>query len=494
MEARTQGIIQRTMKILGSPFKFKADRQKKPDSEESGLRTDQRRSQIGASLEISPNSINIPLPTSTNILPNRQIADGITGSSPALDALDQTREQNVSTSIFDIQEDERVETQIYDGPAQVINVNNGSKECLAILLTKKMVSEYIQVKEAARILEAVERDYKSIKLDRNISLAIIQDNTNLIKTANSEEERERYDEKIKQQEAIFNKEIERKAEIKREIFVRRGNLEYSQDIFQGIFRRAFEEANLLDQPSKSKDIPIEDQESEIAIPGRASEEANLLRQPTAARGTMAEDRGSEVASHRSGVSIESENILPSPEELFRRMTFEEADRRIERLQLVESIFERKEIDYERNLAEYLAAVEEGDPVCSRTTFDLLAVETSRNITTAFVEAEAEADSACARARALGKSNNDYDQESGFVDDSDDGYLMSDIAFATANVDRGFIEAWVDQVVNAESLLWRDSGEPDDWDAESVDVSDSVSCVDYTRNRKRIDRWRKVCNM
>jgi hypothetical protein len=97
----------------------------------------------------------------------------------------------------------------------------------------------------------------------------------------------------------------------------------------------------------------------------------------------------------------------------------------------------------------------------------------------------------------------YDQESYFVSRTSDGYLEACDLAAQAQLDTLYIQEWIKEVNSVatkegvsmeEGLLdlKRKIEGCDHWDAESVGMSDSVSVVDFTRNRRRIDRWRKKC--
>jgi hypothetical protein len=60
----------------------------------------------------------------------------------------------------------------------------------------------------------------------------------------------------------------------------------------------------------------------------------------------------------------------------------------------------------------------------------------------------------------------------------------------AHVDRGRIEKWMDE----ENDKQDQSPDCDNWDSESVDFGDSISVVAEGKGRKRIDRWRSMCEL
>jgi hypothetical protein len=143
--------------------------------------------------------------------------------------------------------------------------------------------------------------------------------------------------------------------------------------------------------------------------------------------------------------------------------------------------------YEDEYATYLACVEDGTVDISKTEFDGMMLLESRETTANLIKAEEDLEQARNHARELGLALYSYDQESGFADFKDDGngYTESIEAALVARVDRRWIQNWMNEN-ESES-----AGSPkcDDWDAKTVDISDSVSMIAEGRERIRIDRWR-----
>jgi hypothetical protein len=84
-----------------------------------------------------------------------------------------------------------------------------------------------------------------------------------------------------------------------------------------------------------------------------------------------------------------------------------------------------------------------------------------------------------------------------MDDEGLGYTISKEQELVASVPSPIVRRWLDKVpegVEVESPSFGDRGrsESDEWEAEEVGISDSVSLVAEGRERARIDRWRKAC--
>ena len=222
----------------------------------------------------------------------------------------------------------------------------------------------------------------------------------------------------------------------------------------------------------------------------------------------AEDEHPASSPHRArspeNPSHHSNSTVVSNDELFRRAACNKVEDLSKALERAEDKFDDREHAYNEHYDAWDQAMRDGN--CSRTLtdVDLEYVQEISKRAREFREAETEYEAAVVTARRLKVLPIQYDQESNFVSRADDGYRESADAELCANVDRQFVERWADEVAEmaevgpqaaaiGESELKDEVAlGADEWDARSVGLSDSVSVVDISRNRKRIDRWRKIC--
>jgi hypothetical protein len=146
--------------------------------------------------------------------------------------------------------------------------------------------------------------------------------------------------------------------------------------------------------------------------------------------------------------------------------------------------------YEAQLRTFQEWKAEGRIDSTKTDFDVSLLQQAQVATGALIQAEQELEAAREHARDLGVVSSDFGQESGFLDYADDGYRESMEADIAAHVDRGRIEKWMDE----ENGNQDQSPDCDSWDSESVDFGDSISVVAEGKGRKRIDRWRSMCEL
>jgi hypothetical protein len=146
--------------------------------------------------------------------------------------------------------------------------------------------------------------------------------------------------------------------------------------------------------------------------------------------------------------------------------------------------------YEAELRTFNEWKAEGRLDSTKTEFDVSLLQGAQIATGALIQAEQELEAAREHARELGVVSSEFDQESGFLDYADDGYRESMEADIAAHVDRGRIERWMDEEKDGEG----EATECDNWDSKSVDFGDSISVVAEGKERKRIDRWRSMCEL
>lgn len=161
-------------------------------------------------------------------------------------------------------------------------------------------------------------------------------------------------------------------------------------------------------------------------------------------------------------------------------------------------FDLQEERHDHEEDEFRARMEAGEDVGSPSEFDLQMLLDGRRLTRNLIEAEEELEEAKKKAMEEGVDLGDSEQSSGFADRASDGYRESREAEFAEEFDEEEILEWIGSVP-VEAPRMEEIGvlpaeveppELDDWDARSVDVSDSVSVVARGSERRRIDHWRK----
>jgi len=164
-------------------------------------------------------------------------------------------------------------------------------------------------------------------------------------------------------------------------------------------------------------------------------------------------------------------------------------------------FEEREVLRARELQENEAAAERGEPAtdATRDDFDVRWVLRYGELTRELINAEAAYADVKRAAFEAGVALPFEDSETvcNAMDDEGLGYTISKEQELVASAPSPIVRRWLDKVpegVEVGSPSFGDGARSDteEWEAEEVGISDSVSLVAEGRERARIDRWRKAC--
>ena len=393
-------------------------------------------------------------------LPQASHADQITtGSLP--DAYPGSRVSSVQTETIETQDN----PPYTDGPSQIILTSDGTKECLALLLTERIVADLNEINEATRRLEIITEKYDKVRREvkvTELNLAHLKAN---LQAQENEEERIQILQEIEDYEHTLLRDTQAKDSLEKEVRTEELNLRYLQARSQMTFHKLLTDAELVSPPEPDT---VANPEEQDGIPSRAN---------------------SIAPSHSTGSVI-------SLEQLNKQYVLETLEQKEKRVVDLQNAFDDRKGTYERELHEYSQWISEGRTKATRTDFDIDLLQNAGNVARLLDDAENEYESALAEARALDLLETTLDQESNFGDDVDDGYSLSFEAEMRAAPDHDLVDRWNDTVPETESTeqLEREEMDSDSWGAQSVAMSDSFSVLNHSRGRRRIDRWQAICNL
>ncbi|KAL8738458.1 MAG: hypothetical protein Q9190_008004 [Brigantiaea leucoxantha] len=360
-----------------------------------------------------------------------------------------------------------------NGPARVIMANDGSGDCLALLLTAEMVEKVNQIAIRSRRFEHLQNAHNKALIDE-----IHHENTLNYKKEELDEssEEKRSAElqlQIQEHEVGLTRARTRTYRLKTEVEILTMNLAYTRDQSQEILETALGEMDLLEPP----DLEL------VELLGDSQTKSNS-HQACNDELTATDNQSQSSSMDADSDEVHRKNVREDFEEK-RRVMLE-----------LEEAFDNRNKNLSEEKLEYRQRVREGTCHYTETEFDLLAVQDFQELTRCFRDAEEAFEASYREARKL-KVLNHQDalyQESGFSD-WQGGYPLSFENEMAASAPVGKIVRWLD------SLPLMDEAEAEDemeiereievWDGESAAVSGSWSCVDVSRNRRRIDVWRKI---
>lgn len=170
------------------------------------------------------------------------------------------------------------------------------------------------------------------------------------------------------------------------------------------------------------------------------------------------------------------------------------------LESAQADFDRREVDCARERQENIDADARGEQPrdASPEAFDQRWLIRVQELTANLMRAEEALAVAKAKAQEAGVEVCSYDQASGFVDDVQDGYRVSQEREIAAAAPVPKITNWLSRVpsalVSPSFPAPSEESAADDWEADEVGLSDSASVVAEGAERRRIDKWRKVCGL
>ncbi|KAL8697885.1 MAG: hypothetical protein Q9201_006871 [Fulgogasparrea decipioides] len=409
--------------------------------------------------------------------------DGVVEKASGVNPRDDDLRSNVDAASSDHSES----PEILHGPSQVFATDFLGKSHLAILVTTEMVDYLNEVAVENSKLERLKE--KLEKVDREVDFAThnVEYLESLIPDTEPQEMIDRLHKDIEYHQNNLKKYKARRDVLQPHVSDLKRNVDYLRALSQSSFRKVLTEGRLV----KS----IEEIEAE-GIPDKEDMDEEVDESPsTDGRPDLTPDEVVDFTYSDASSEV-------SIEELARRVAGEEVKQRHAELLQAQEEFDERNQAYAQQKARFQQMVDDGAAPMTQTEFDHCGIDATRALGQDLSIAEHAYEEALARRNKLGP--NDWDQESGFTEDYD-GYPLSWEGDGIAAAPRDFIYTWLEDIPEVEDIPdiedlaeggggefgQKDQEDVEDWDIRSARMSDAWSCRDWTRNRKRIDRWRAI---
>ena len=362
-----------------------------------------------------------------------------------------------------------------DGPSRIILANDGTKPCLALLLTPDLVATLNQIAHDTHDLERQSGTLERIDFELT-DLLSKADNVDV--AMRNPQYQDRAEEmqltleivQLKQQEAK-----ERRRQLYLELAPLETRLKSSRCYSQAIFEEALLEARLLD-PSEPVSAPLipdvdddDDDDDDDTLAGYYSSDA-----PSSAY------EGTESTPKQHKLREARMDVLSS----------------YDALRTQQARFDDRHAEYERKLAVFRHTKAECEDN-TRTQFDHRYIQHVRELTQGLMVAEEGYRSAKARAKVLEMF---VDKDDGFdAGGGEERRRRSEDLFAETDTEGGGrIEVWRRGVVVPErGIEGVGNGERVDvdvWEVRAVEIMDSVSVVDRDEYKDEIKEWKRHCEL
>ena len=381
------------------------------------------------------------------------------------------------------------EQHFTSGPGHIIYIDEGGKRCPAICFNKQLLNIFNQIAEFSR--EVLEGDKSTQKARLELELIKASNQSAALKEA-----------KLAVAEAIESQE-DIEARIPGLMEARRQHetlthenkwsklkLDNSRAVAQIIIEQILNHENLLNIPSSKPQEPATASDNHLRAEPAPVAEKSVDDTP------HSDDGGSGSSESAQSPTTATPDQQLTPRQLaLRDLRFAAQD-----LDYRKGDFAFLQEDYAQAIAATRSHRRERHPhrpaSTTQTDVDLQILRKTQQATRKLIEAEEAYERAEAHAEDLGLGDILADPHACYYGEVYNDFQPRDErSVADFSVNRARIEAWmagvpVSAVVGSTREGEGEFVEVDEWEAESVEVFESVSLVAYDMYRKKIDRWQE----
>ncbi|KAL9065934.1 MAG: hypothetical protein Q9161_007918 [Pseudevernia consocians] len=415
---------------------------------------------------------------------------------PNEEVFNQQQQSTTSPSKGPIEQRVNLQPQFTEGPARVVMTNDGSKDCMALLMTDTLVAKLRELYEDSHHLSGKQGPLDYARREARDFEASINQIKELIEETQDEEKIEELQEMMQQREPQMLKISKRRDELEKGAKQLERNVASSRAHIQWVLDTAMKEADLLEPHRPLTPVTINDFESEFedqeeihqnTYNGKASKDANH-------KAIESVTHGAEFPKQHSGVLANTDDD-PEESQLLHRVAWESYNETLATMHKVKALFDNRQQSYETDLADYQQGFRDGIYKISRSEFDRSKIRYGQKVTRALIDAEEDFEAAKEQAQAVGAIGSDYDDAANSYGCYEESWPESQLVSYIATKDWGSVHDWLaglPEPSNPEEIEQEsESPEVDDWYADEVDPADSISQIDFDDYRKDIDRWENI---
>lgn len=403
------------------------------------------------------------------------------GPQDTLPALARLNDRNISRH-----------SQFTDEPARFIVVNDGSKDCLALLVTETFVAKSRDLYEDSHHLLGKRGPLQQVRQDtRNVeaSLGLVRES---LEMAESQEQADELRKIAQKRDIELIDARQRKTEIEEGAEILESRVAASRAYTQWAIETAMEEVNLLEPHRPLTPFTAVDPESdESTIEAHNETQMEYTENDSGGQNAV---QDADVPTQQPVIPANNAAIpaeVPADEDSIRQAAWEDYNDKLATFHKVQAIFDDRQQAYETNLAKFQNGVRAGIYNMSRSEFDRNRFRHGQKITRALIEAEEAFDAAKAYAQAVDAAGSEYEQTNHFGHYEES---MPESQMTSHNASRDFsdIHTWITSIAETSDPNDFESVEMDDWDVKETDQTDSISQIDFDEYRKPIDQWQYEC--
>ena len=262
-----------------------------------------------------------------------------------------------------------------EGSSRVILTNDGTKACLALLLTDEMVSKINQISTLDRQVRALKGKFHDADCAASIAQMYLDESSDLINVT---------EEKMTKMEEKRDKTLKRKQQIADILTSYKNKLAFARDQLQERFEDALHGAGLFtSKPDDEIAVGVPD-DSETQLQERfedALHGAGLFtsKPDDEIAVEVPDDSETQLPKQMPGSTSYTDTTSITVEHQNRLAAYESMKERKEELQELQDIFDDREQRYDQEILSYRQAVENGDCWLSRSLFDRMWISEGHNL-------------------------------------------------------------------------------------------------------------------
>ena len=381
-----------------------------------------------------------------------------------------------------------------EGPARFITANDGSKDCMALLVTDTLFAKLRDFHEDSHHLLRKQGQLNHARRETRDFETATRQIKETIKKAENQAETVGLRETVQQRERGLLKLRQRGHELEDSVKELEGRIRSSKSHIQWALHNAMQEADLFEPHRPLTPFTMTDTESEPQTQKENHHDAGNEDYNTV---DIAANGLGDAALH--SVSREDTDVAPEELQSIRQKAWESYNEALMTVHEVQSLFDNRQQSYETDLAEYEQGFANGIYNISRSEFDCSKVRYGMNVTRALITAEEAFEVAKEHAQAVEAIGYDYDDTWSCYSCYEESWPESQLASYLATKDWTHVSEWLVRISghgNAEArelLLEPEIKQPevDNWYGDEVDPADSISQVDFDEWRRDIDRWEAI---
>lgn len=403
---------------------------------------------------------------------------------------------SISPSEEPIEQEIKQQSQFTEGSARFVTANDGSRDCIALLVTDTLIATIRDLYEDSHHLSGKQGPLEYIRRQaRDLENSINQEEEST-EGAESQEKITELRDMVGKREAKMLKVQQRRDELENGANQLERNVTSSKAHIHWILENAMKKAGLFEPHRPLTPFTMTEDGSQSAT------EEDETRQNThdhISTGNGKQDagiKGTGSVDYPEQPSHHLVNIDDAPEDLqsLRQDAWESYNEALVTMHKVQNLFDKRQQSYETDLEDYQQGFANGIYDISRSEFDRSKIWYEQKVTRALINAEEAFEAAKEQAQNVGAIGSDYDDTTDCYGCYEESWPESQLASYIATKDWSHVHEWLarsEEPAEAQAELEIKRPEVDVWYADEVDPADSISQIDFDGYRKDIDRWENI---